>query len=192
MYKIKENYNHRNFAKNFNDLENTDEWQNEVYEKALELSVKFNYNTIVDIGTGSAYKLIKYFNDYNTIGYDIPKIVSNLKETYPDKIWRDDFIPIKCDLLIASDIIEHLKDPTDLINFIKESSPTKIILSTPDRDLIKTNQDGPPINRSHYREWSFKEFYDYINDYFLIEDHFISNKIQGTQVIVANLSKEII
>jgi hypothetical protein len=192
MYKIKENYNHRNFAKNFNDLENTDEWQNEVYAKALEISVKFNYKTIVDVGTGSAYKLIKYFNDYNTIGYDIPKTVSNLKEKYPDKSWRDDFIPIKCDLLIASDIIEHLKDPTDLINFIKESSPTKIILSTPDRDLINTNQDGPPINRSHYREWSFKEFHDYINDYFLIEEHFISNKIQGTQVIVANLSKEII
>jgi 2-polyprenyl-3-methyl-5-hydroxy-6-metoxy-1,4-benzoquinol methylase len=190
MYKIKENYSHREIAKNFNDLENTDEWQKEVYEKALEISIEYNYKIIVDVGTGSAYKLIKYFNDYETIGYDISKTVNKLKEKYPGKHWRDDFVPTKCDLLIASDVIEHLQNPTDLINFIRKSSPAKIILSTPDRELINTNQNGPPKNRSHYREWNFKEFNEYINDYFLIEEHFISNKQQGTQVIIAKLKGE--
>jgi 2-polyprenyl-3-methyl-5-hydroxy-6-metoxy-1,4-benzoquinol methylase len=190
MYKIKENYNHREIAKNFDDLENTDDWQKEVYEKSLEISIKFNYKKIVDVGTGSAYKLIKYFNNYETIGYDIPRTVVKLKKIYPNKIWKDDFIPVNCDLLIASDVIEHLKDPTDLINFIKKSSPKKIVLSTPDRELIDTNQNGPPKNRSHYREWKFQEFKEYIGDYFLIEDHYISNKVQGTQIIIASLLKE--
>ena len=190
MYKIKEEYVHREIAKNFNDLENTDEWQKEVYEKALEISINCNHKIIVDVGTGSAYKLIKYFNNYETIGYDIPKFVKKLKERYSNKIWKDDFVPVQCDLLIASDVIEHLKDPNELIDFIKKSSPKKIILSTPDRELISTNQDGPPSNRSHYREWNFKEFYEYVSDYFLIEEHYISNKLQGTQVIVATLKKE--
>jgi len=190
MYKIKEGYVHREIAKNFNDLENTDEWQKEVYEKALEISINCNYKIIVDVGTGSAYKLIKYFNNYETIGYDIPKFVKKLKEKYSNKTWRDDFVPVQCDLLIASDVIEHLKDPNELIDFIKKSSPKKIILSTPDRELISTHQDGPPSNRSHYREWNFNEFYEYVSDYFLIEEHFISNEFQGTQIIVATLKKE--
>lgn len=190
-YKIKKNYIHRITAKNFDDLNNTDDWQNEVYEKSLQIAIQNNYKKIIDIGTGSAFKLIKYFNNYETIGYDIAKTIKNLRRRYPNKTWKDDFIPEEnCDLIIAADVIEHFNNPTDLINFIKLNNPKKIVLSTPDRDLINTNSNGPPKNKSHYREWNFTEFYDYIKDYFLIEEHFISNKDQGTQVIISTLKKE--
>jgi hypothetical protein len=190
MYRINKDYNHRETAKKFNDLNNTDEWQKEVYEKALEITINHNFKKIIDVGTGSAYKLIKYFNDYETIGYDIPKTIKVLKNLYSDKLWKDDFESVdECDILIASDVIEHLKQPLDLIEFIIKCNPKKIVLSTPDRELIDTNQNGPPKNQSHYREWNFSEFYEFISDFFVVECHFISNNIQGTQVIIARLKE---
>ena len=70
-----------------------------------------------------------------------------------------------------------------LLESICALNPKKIVLSTPDRDLL-FNHNGPPKNPAHVREWSYKEFRQYISQYFEIEDHFISNKNQCTQVII--------
>lgn len=188
-YKINEHYVSRNQIEFYDDTSNTDEWQDEVYQYARSIFDKNDFNSILDIGTGSGYKLCKYFEKENTLGIDLPETVKFLKEKYPLKSWISNFKEQEgYDLIICSDVIEHLLDPDELLSIISKSKPKMIILSTPDRSLIsKEFQNGPPKNVSHVREWSFEEFNNYIGTYFQIIDHFISNYNQKTQVILAKL-----
>jgi 2-polyprenyl-3-methyl-5-hydroxy-6-metoxy-1,4-benzoquinol methylase len=188
-YYIKENYTARLNNKDFDDTKLTDEWQKEVYEYAKKIAEENNFKTILDIGTGSGYKLIKHFDNYNTLGIDIPKTVSFLQEKYPTKSWSDQFVPVTgYDLLISSDVIEHLPDPDILLDLIVQCNPKLIVLSTPERNLLcKIDHDGPPFNKAHVREWTMDEFYNYISSRFDVLDHYISNHDQATQVIKAVL-----
>lgn len=186
-YYIKETYIHRDHVNFFDDTNNTDAWQKEVYEYALALCIKNDFKSVMDIGTGSAFKLLKYFSEYDTLGIDLPKTIEWLNFTYPHRRWSSDFSPKQgFDIIIASDVIEHLLDPDDLLNMIIECAPKFIILSTPDRDTLpRKSVDGPPVNGAHVREWSFEEFYEYVSSKFNVIDHFISNKAQATQVVLA-------
>jgi len=191
-YFIKENYNHKLDNLFFDDTELKDEWQKEVYLYAKNIAEKNNYSCILDFGCGSAYKLISNFTDYKTIGIDLPYTVEFLKNKYPDKTWltaHDDLIDI--DVFIASDVIEHMKDPNVLIDYIKKCNPKEIILSTPDRNLkvlyYNEPEDGPCLNPCHLREWNYTEFRNYISSHFDIIHHEISNHSQCTQLIHARI-----
>jgi 2-polyprenyl-3-methyl-5-hydroxy-6-metoxy-1,4-benzoquinol methylase len=186
---IKESYVERDEINYFNDTGNTDQWQLEVYQYAKEILLKNSFNKVLDIGTGSGYKLISNFDEYYTLGIDVPETVKWLKEKYPNKEWSSEFFPRKdFDLIICSDVIEHLEDPDQLISLIRDSNPSLIVLSTPDRNLIYGHDhDGPPKNNCHVREWTFDEFHKYISSHFNVLDHFISNTAQATQVILASL-----
>ena len=64
-YFIKENYTHREKVRYHDDTKksyNTDKWQKEVYLLAKQYAEYSNFNTVLDIGTGSGFKLIKYFS----------------------------------------------------------------------------------------------------------------------------------
>jgi len=186
-YYIKQDYIHRDSIIYFDDTKNTDEWQNEVYAHASDIYKRNNLTSVVDIGAGSGFKLIKYFNHERTLGIDVPETVDWLKRAYPSKKWSSKFESvIGYDLLISSDVIEHVDDPDTLLDLIEQFNPKYIVLSTPDRNLLsEQSQSGPPVNPTHVREWAFEEFRDYIGSRFDILEHFISNKIQATQVIVA-------
>jgi hypothetical protein len=186
---IKENYKCRLENKSFDDTKLTDQWQKEVYEFAKNIAQKHNFQNVLDIGTGSGYKLIKYFDHCNTLGIDIPATVEFLRNTYPNKAWSSNFNPIKgYDLIISSDVIEHLPDPDMLLDLIIASSPKLIVLSTPDRSLLYSgDHDGPPYNKAHVREWNMSEFYKYIDSKLQVLEHFTSNRKQSTQVILATL-----
>lgn len=177
----------------FDDTGLTDEWQREVYEYAKSIVVANSYKDIVDFGCGSGYKLIKYFDNFNTVGIDLPNTVSYLTKKYPNKTWQDSLKAVHCDIFIASDVIEHLEDPDMLIDFIKTCKPKEIIISTVDRNLVASGAPycyGPPANPSHVREWTFNEFYSYISSAFNILEHKIVNAIQATQMIHARLKNE--
>lgn len=194
-YFIKDEYISRLEPTEFDDTGLTDEWQKEVYQFAEDIFKKNNFNSVLDIGTGSGYKLIKHFDQYNTLGIDIPKTVEFLKKTYPTKNWSDKFSPIQgYDLIISSDVIEHIPDPDTLLDLISSCKPKLIILSTPDRDSMDSDRiiskNGPPKNPSHVREWNFQEFYNYISSRFEVIEHFISNKKQVTQVILCKPNYE--
>lgn len=188
-YFIKSDYVHRTSYEYYDDTESTDDWQKEVYENAKKLFTLNNFSSIVDIGCGSAYKLIKHFNDVNFVGIDVKETVDKLKQKYPNYTWSDDIADFKnFDMLISSDVIEHLLDPDVLIENIKKCNPKLIVLSTPDRDLLRKGRpDSPPKNLCHVREWNFQEFESYIGSHFTIIEHYISNEIQATQVIVAKI-----
>lgn len=183
----------------FDDLDNTDEFQREVYEAARALAFKHGYTRILDIGCGSGYKLMKYFAGFNTVGIDLPGIIEKVRERYPNNQWVEyvfdirDQIPANMsrefDLVICSDVIEHVEYPDEMLWFMQLDIKFKhLVISTPDRGIIEQrggSRFGPPDNFCHIREWNKHEFHRYLqNSGFKIEDHYISNEAQATQLAI--------
>lgn len=195
MYCIKENYVD-NLSPDY-DYERSikDSYQNEVYLAGLTLSRKLDFTSVMDIGTGRAFKLMKYFKSFKTLGLDLPPTIEWLKsdEGYPDRDWQvlplDGPAPQGYELIICSDVIEHVLDPDMLCNFIKRAAPKQIIISTPDRDLLKhrDRDDGPPYNTCHVREWTYEEFYRYMASHFNVVKQWYPNKAQVCQGVIATL-----
>ena len=188
MYHLPEGYVERLNASPFDDTPNTDLWQNEVYVKAAELATQQNVRSILDIGCGSAYKLLKHLGHLTTCGVDVEPTLSWLKETYPDRLW----VPpnghyLRYDMVVCSDVIEHVEDPDELLNSIKSAYPKVIVISTPDRSMLKADQNGPPNNLSHIREWSMPELNAYLSDHFEVLEHYIVNEEQCTQLAVCRM-----
>ena len=149
-YCIKDGYQARLKNRYFDDTPLKDEWQKEVYEKARAIADEHRLGRILDIGTGSGYKLLKYFGDKETLGIDLPKTVAWLKRTYPDRHWLDKLEPqTGYDIVICADVIEHVPEPDSLLDLIEACQPRFSVISTPDRSLLSRGQDGPPGNKAH-------------------------------------------
>jgi 2-polyprenyl-3-methyl-5-hydroxy-6-metoxy-1,4-benzoquinol methylase len=180
-------------AKNraFDDTGNQDEWQREVYLTAAEIMRANGFTRVIDVGCGSGFKLMRYLGQYDTLGLDVSPTLEFLRATYPDRRWaQSDFDArgLSADVVICSDVIEHLPDPDALVAFIRAIPCAAIVLSTPERALSLAQwggpTNGPPKNRTHFREWSFAEFRRYLNSYFDVIRHVITNVEQSTQMVV--------
>lgn len=170
------------------DIGATDKWQREVYMFARDFCLKNSLKSVVDVGCGDGYKLVQYLGHMKTIGVETEPCISYLKKTYPDRVWVESgeseksFInPTKdmttdTDMVICSDVIEHILNPDSLVEFLLSIRAKYYILSTPCRDVLvnkfNSNPNGPPGNSAHVREWSMDEFKKYISKWFLIlESH---------------------
>lgn len=187
-YMIRRGYIHRNIVPKFDDISNKDEWQKEVYAEVAEFMQKNNYSTICDIGCGSGYKLIQNFENFHFEGVEIEPTLSTLRNTYPQNKWQslEDVVGKKYDVILLSDVIEHIKDPGAFLDYIKSNIKFRyLFISTPDRDLLKRPgfNLGPPRNIHHYREWNNDEFNAFISTYFKVVSQKITNEAQGTQLI---------
>lgn len=194
-YKIKRGYLHRTETVYFDDRNLEDQWQLEVYEEAKNIALKNKFQEVIDLGCGSAFKLIKYFDELETTGIDVSPTFDYLEEKYPQKNWLKhgafQYEKLSAELVICSDVIEHVKDPLELIENIKKIKNLQtLIISTPDRELAPHKSFGPPLNPTHMREWSFSEFHLFIKTHFNIIQHYHSNKSQWTQVIIASRFKD--
>ncbi|WP_447825741.1 class I SAM-dependent methyltransferase [Aeromonas salmonicida] len=191
-YGIPYNYLSPNKYYHYNDLEETDNWQLEVYLFALGLMVKHDFSSIADIGCGSAYKLVTYFKSYNTLGIELPGNVAALRKRYPDRTWLEtNFIPrneFSSDIIIFSDVIEHLPNPDDALEYIKKQRFKYLVISTPAKDFLYDKDDpffyGPPKNPAHQREWTMSEFRDYLEQHFSIVEQRLTSYSQATQMII--------
>jgi len=197
-YCIKEGYVPRSeYVQNI-QIESDDKFQDEVYKKAREILDKHKYRKVLDIGCGSSFKLIKYFRDKPFVGLDLEPNLSWLKETYPYFDYRlsdyDSPLEDEFDLVICSDVIEHVLDPDQMINFINSIDFKHLVISTPERNIIQqvqrqmdwdVEENGPPANVCHVREWTKDEFAEYISQTFNIEEHFITPIQVECQVVIA-------
>jgi len=190
FYELPPGYRHRQEPKNFDDTGNEDHWQREVYEFAAALAAEKGLRTVYDIGCGSAFKLVHFLGSYDTVGFDVEPTVKILRERYPTRRWElADFsraLPSP-DLVVCSDVVEHVADPDVLMRHIAGLNARHTVLSTPDRDLLYEEYDfhrlGPPHNPTHLREWNAKEFKPYVQRFFEVLDHRITNREQATQMI---------
>ena len=190
-YCIKRGYIHRNSVPHFDDINNKDEWQNEVYAFAKDVFDKKNYNNILDIGCGSAFKLFKFFERDNFTGVEVEPTLSKLRSKYPNHKWYNlDEIDqdASFDLIILADVIEHIRQPDEfLIKILSKLSFKQIIISTPERDLVRGKDNwGPPANIHHFREWNDNEFLSFTEKFLTIDKHFIVEDESTTQIILAS------
>ena len=200
-YGIKPGYVVREHPVARDDRDSTDEYQDEVYRAARVAAMgAFGdepFQTVIDLGCGSGYKLMKYFRDVETIGVEIRDIVPWLQSRYPGRAWRRfEDGPQFVDMVICADTIEHVLDPDKLLDFIEACEPRLVVFSTPERDLLTQidaaqptphpdPSNGPPNNIEHVREWTLDEFAGYIGARFKILEHYICNQEQATQLLVA-------
>jgi hypothetical protein len=96
-------------------------------------------------------------------------------------------------MVIASDIIEHLENPDDLMSYIRKLRPRYIVISTPDRNLMRypESHHGPPMNTAHIREWSFAELRAYVDQFFAVKEHlFPTRRRRRSGCSVCHLASE--
>jgi trans-aconitate methyltransferase len=195
-YFIKEKYISRTEYCHYDDRGDTGTCQEEVYLLAHRIISENNFSKIVDVGCGSAFKLMKYFGGIETVGYEIEPTLQYLKDQYPKRSWKlSDLQRLpndeNIDVVICADVIEHLVNPDQLLNFINRFDFKYLVISTPDRNHLlkfqgsRQSQTGPPVNLAHIREWSYEEFEAYVSQYFNIVSHINTKKEYWGQVIVA-------
>lgn len=148
----------------FDNTTNKDEWQLQVYQYARAVFDQVGFHKVADVGCGSGYKLVKFFDDASTVGYDLEPTLSWLRNKYPKKKWTlsdfgsKDVSPV--DLVISSDVVEHVSDPDAYMRYLLKFNAQYYVVSTPDRDLLSASS-GPPVNPAHVREWTHDEFANY-------------------------------
>jgi hypothetical protein len=150
-------------------------WQPDVYVEVAEAAVARGAGGIVDMGCGHALKLARIHerhSGWRFIGIDYRTNIEWCRSTYDFGIWLDfDFekpfrIPeryVTNSVVVCSDVVEHLIDPSCLLDAIAcalADGAVAAFLSTPDRATTYPGMDhlGPPLNPCHVREWTLDEF----------------------------------
>lgn len=183
-YHIKPRYTERAANEFFDDTPFKDEFQVDVYKHARGVAERIGARRIMDIGCGSGFKLVNQFPSppFETMGVDLEPTVSWLKGAYPNRNWANNWLRWPAELVVCSDMVEHLPDPDLLLDYLAALAPKRIILSTPDRDLLGLGtEDGPPKNTCHVREWGKEELASYLGERFDILAHFIVG--DATQIV---------
>ena len=189
-YEIRASYRHRKSVPSFDDTHNKDEYQRAVYEMAQWNHNQLGLKTVLDVGCGSAWKLVNILHNAETIGVELEPNLSFLIRTYPNRTWLDgkelDYETIKADLVIVADMLEHVENPRTMLQQIQlVKGVKKLVFSTPERARTSGIDDlGPPNSPYHRREWNLEEFARLIGTYFKVESQTVS--AQGTQIILAS------
>jgi SAM-dependent methyltransferase len=145
--------------------------QPDVYALAARLGGLYGATHVIDIGCGAAEKLLALGGRFKLIGLDIGLNLERTRARHPEHTWlefdaeRDPppALPPRLlarSVLVCADVIEHLVDPTGLLLALRallEHAPVAL-LSTPERVLVRGADDqGPPANTAHVREWALDE-----------------------------------
>ncbi len=176
---IRAGYSQRLFPEYFNDtMPDGKIWQPDVYGIAAHLAHETKRATLIDIGCGRGHKLLPLKDEFRILGVDTGSNIDYCQDNYNWGEW------IACDLekslptingkaaedavVICADVIEHLIDPSMLMATLEklaERAPV-VLLSTPDRARVYGyDQDGPPGNPHHVREWMLPEMVEWLSTY---------------------------
>lgn len=191
-YGIKKGYVHRSSVPHFDDSPYKDEYQDKVYKEAYEILRIQNYRSVLDIGCGSAYKLIKYFDGVSFVGVEIEPTLTFLKNKYSNKEFSNlvEVSSRKFDLVICSDVIEHIERPDLFLENISQLDFDTLVISTPAREFLsEKSQNGPPSNSHHFREWTTEEFREFLSSYFLIQTSTLIEPEDATLLVVCKKKK---
>jgi SAM-dependent methyltransferase len=144
-------------------------YQYDVYKFAGELIKKYNFQVGIDLGCGPGTKG-KWFLEPNLkelILIDQPNCKAIAQKTIPNtKFIGVDLENLtlrlneKVDIIICADVIEHLANPIPTIKFCLHSIKKGgyIILSTPERDVLRGEGCLESPHPAHVREWNHIEF----------------------------------
>ena len=144
--------------------------QPDVYGFAAAVGRKFGCTRVLDIGCGQAHKLATLHPEFTVTGVNFGPNIDWCQRHHRFGSWIEHDLEsaflflhpadLAETVIICSDVLEHLNDPTALVNSIRillDRAPVAI-LSTPERDRVRGPDDqGPPANPAHVREWNFEE-----------------------------------
>jgi 2-polyprenyl-3-methyl-5-hydroxy-6-metoxy-1,4-benzoquinol methylase len=183
-YFLPKNYKINNTPTHYIDIDETDKYQKEVYLYSKKIMIEKKLKSIIDVGCGSGFKLMNYLGEFDTIGIETEPCISFLRNKYPSHKWLDSgnpensfkYVDLSSDLVICSDVIEHIIDPNELIKFLLSINTKYYIISTPCRERLVQYHGRKslekPINNAHVREWTMNEFKNYLSLNFNIIESF--------------------
>lgn len=147
-------------------------YQWHVYDYAERLVRERKLATVLDVGCGPATKLMDRIAPLATVyGVDQDSAVNYCKSRYDRGTFLvDDFerptlnVDVEFDLIVCSDVIEHIHNPDVLLAYIKRfcRPGTLVLLSTPDRERLRGKHALSCTKSEHVREWSSTEFAKYL------------------------------
>ena len=149
--------------------------QYHVYDLALKLIKEHQFESVLDVGCGTGIKLNKIIAGHakNVTGIDQATVISQVDKFHKDSTVNfvaanfeqpEDSGLDKSDLVMSVDVIEHMSDPDLLLDFIKAHShkDTYILISTPERDVIRGVDNVKSPRAVHVREWNKAELKAYL------------------------------
>jgi len=170
-YFLPEGYTPRTKHEFYLDIPGEWTYQPHVYELAHFLANRSGAKTIIDIGCGSGGKLKSISKTCQIVGIDSGPGISLARTTLPNAELIEYDLELglpslpseltKDSIIICSDVIEHLKQPENLMSALAKLSAvcSYMLISTPDRDRARGWLDyGPPANPAHVMEWGASEF----------------------------------
>jgi len=169
-YHIKSGYRERDSPSYFVDTpDQAAACQPDVYAEAAALADVLGAHTIVDLGCGLGDKLAALAATFKVIGVDHGVNLEAARARHPEiRLVAWDLEQPSLNLpesrgavVVCVDVIEHMSHPERLLRLIRrflEDGAIALVLTTPERDLVRGFSDiGPPENESHVREWNRSE-----------------------------------
>ncbi|CAD7839925.1 MAG: hypothetical protein [Olavius algarvensis Delta 4 endosymbiont] len=181
------------------DEHNSASFQVNVYKYARKIIVQNGISKALDIGCGFGMKLKKFISPVckDIVGIDREHAIDYCKSEHGFGRWLIDDIENpnrklseQFELIIVSDVIEHLDKPDKLFEYVIPycNADTQIIFSTPERDRMRgKNHFGPPPNAQHVREWNYSEFKEYMQS---MDANIIKHFLVGEQRSFINIFKK--
>jgi SAM-dependent methyltransferase len=176
-----------------------------VYVYLVSLVRKYDLSSLIDVGCGVATKL-QYVHSMlpqlSITGIDQRSPIKFCKKRYRFGTWlvddfehpRADLQELTADLVVCSDVIEHVLDPDKLLHYLKGKMKKDgfLLISTPERDLLRGKDCDYSPNRNHIREWNSQELTSYLESHgFSIIAHRLEYpvKIGANRVFVMSFLK---
>jgi SAM-dependent methyltransferase len=174
-YFLPSGYESRLEPEYFVDEELNAVWQPDLYPEAAAIARRLGARRIVDVGCGTAAKLVELYPEFEIVGIDFGSNIAACRERYDFGNWIERDLDSSDDLgyedvagavLVCGDVLEHLVYPERLLRMLRSAldrGAAAVILSTPDREL--TNEPGnlgPPPNSAHVREWTLGELEQFL------------------------------
>lgn len=148
-------------------------YQWDVYRIASDLALTERSQRILDVGCGPPHKLRAFprLASRTITLIDAPAVRPFVEALLPDS----EFVSVdleqidldlmqRYDLVICADVIEHLTDPSSCLAFLLRHVSGKgfVVISTPERDVLRGPDANSPDNPWHIREWNRRELKSYL------------------------------
>jgi len=158
-------------------------YQYQVYRRARQLIEQNHLKSVIDLGCGPGVKLHDLIAPVcsNIVGIDQESAINFCKANWSFGIFYVENLECPTlslgrtfDLVICSDVLEHLLNPDPLMNYIRElrHAGTYVVFSAPDRDRVRGPHCMESPKLEHVREWNAVEFHRYVEHFgFVVIEH---------------------